>query len=81
MAHTGSATGAYDDLQFGDQLRYVGPDDLDGEYAVPKDRHAPFEFRHVTVGGTLVLETCHNARRRLAPEHPANERAHWEVVD
>jgi hypothetical protein len=41
MAHTGSATGAYDDLQFEDQLRYVGPDEPEMiEFVVTRARDA-----------------------------------------
>ena len=68
------------DVAFGEQLRYVGPDAFEGEWAAPGGIHGPYEFRHVSVGGTLTLETTHNARRHLAPEHPANDRDYWEVL-
>ena len=68
------------DVAFGAGLRYVGPDDLGDGWATPGDIHGPYEFRHVSVGGTLTLETRFNARRRLAPEHPANDREYWERV-
>lgn len=79
--NTDGATDEYDDLMFGDQLRYVGPDEFDGGYAAPGGIHGPYEFRHVSVGGTLTLETRFNARRHLIPEHPANNRDYWERVE
>lgn len=69
------------DVAFGETLRYVGPDTFDGEWAAPGGIHGPYEFRHVSVGGTLTLDTRFNAPRHLAPEHPANDRDHWEVAD
>jgi len=43
-------------------------------------RMGPADGR-VSVGGTLTLETRFNGRRYLAPEHPANEREYWEVLN
>jgi len=80
MSMTTTDTDPFDDLSFGDHLRYIGPDDFGGEWAAPSDRNAPFEFRHISTGGTLTLETRFRGRRYLAPEHPANERGYWEVV-
>jgi hypothetical protein len=81
MSITTTDTDPFDDLSFGDLLRYVGPDHFDGEWAAPSELHGPYEFRHVSVGGTLTLETRFNGRRYYAPEHPANDRDYWEVVD
>lgn len=71
---------AFADVAFGERLRYIGPGEFEGEWAAPGGIHGPYEFRHVSVGGTLTLETRFNARRNLAPEHPANDRAYWEVL-
>jgi len=81
MSDTTTDSDTFGDVLFGDHLRYVGPDDFDGEWAAPTELHGPYEFRHVSVGGTLTLETRFNGRRYLAPEHPANEREYWEVID
>ena len=78
---TDGATDAFGDIEFGDTLRYVGPDEFEGDYVAPVEWKGPYEFRHVSVGGTLTLETVHNARRYYAPEHPANCRDYWEVAD
>jgi hypothetical protein len=79
--NTNGATDEYDDLQFGDTLRYVGPDEFGDQWAAPGGIHGPYEFRHVSVGGTLSLETRFKAPRHLAPEHPANNRNYWERVE
>ena len=78
---TSGATEEYDDLQFGDTLEYVGPADFGGEWVAPDDLHGPYEFKHVSVGGMLTLGTRFKGRRRLAPEHPANDRSNWRVVE
>jgi len=80
MTITTTDTDTFGDVLFGDHLRYIGPDDFGGEWAAPSDLHGPYEFRHISVGGTLTLETRFNGRRYLAPEHPANEREYWEVI-
>jgi hypothetical protein len=79
--NTSDEGGNFGDVLFGDQLRYTGPDEFGGEWAAPSDLHAPYEFRHVSVGGTLTLETCFKGRRYYAPEHPANRREYWEKID
>lgn len=72
---------SWDDLDHGDQITYVGPGDLPDDYATPLDRELPYTFQHVSAGGTLSCLTRFTGRKRLAPEHPANDPAHWEVVD
>jgi hypothetical protein len=80
MSTTQREPDAFADVAFGEKLRYVGPECSDG-WATPGGIHEPYEFRHVSVGGGLTLETRFNARRHLAPQHPANDREYWEVVD
>ena len=63
-----------------DGVRYVGPSTIDSPYAAPPDWKMPYEFKHVSVGGTLTLETTFNGRKRLAPDHPANDPDNWEKV-
>jgi hypothetical protein len=78
---TDGGVGSFEDLTYGDELRYVGPDDVGDGWASPRDYDGPFTFQHVTVGGTLSLLTRFKGRKRYAPEHPCNNRAYWEVVD
>ncbi|WP_254768256.1 hypothetical protein [Salinilacihabitans rarus] len=68
---------SFDELAYGDRIVYVGPDDLPGGWAAPRDRDQPYRFLHVCVGGTLTCETRFKSRRYLAPEHPANDPRHW----
>ena len=70
----------FDRFAFGDRVVYVGPDELPSPYAAPAEWQGPFEFRHVSVGGALTLETRFNGRRRLASDHPANAAEHWREV-
>jgi len=71
---------SFDGFEFGDQLEYVGPEEVPGDNTTPKDRRAPFEFRHVSMHGTLTVETKHNAPRHYAPDHPVNNPEYWSVV-
>lgn len=72
---------SFEGFDHGDRLRYVGPDDFEADWAAPKERHNPHTFKHVSVGGTLTLETKHNARRRLSVDHPAHTPEYWERVE
>ena len=69
------------DLEYGDTVRYVGPDVVDEGWSTPTDYKQPFVFRHVTVGGVLVFLTKHNARRKYTPEHPCNNPDYWKRVE
>lgn len=71
----------YDDLQYGDTIRYVGPEELGDGWAAPDDLHGPYMYRSESTGGTLALHTTFKGNRYYSPEHPANNRAYWEVVD
>jgi len=64
-----------------DQIEYTGPESFEGEWAAPKARNNPHTFQAVTLGGSLTLRTKHNAKRYLAPEHPANNPEYWEHVE
>jgi hypothetical protein len=72
---------SFDQLDYGATLTYVGPDSFDGEFVSPPDYQLPFTFQHVSLHGTVSFLTRFNGRKRYAPAHPANDPAHWEVVD
>jgi hypothetical protein len=74
-------TNQYDDLRYGDTIRYVGPAELGDEWSAPSDLHGPYTFRYESAFGTLALHTTFKGNRVYSPDHPANDRAHWEVVD
>jgi hypothetical protein len=71
----------FDDLHYGDELRYVGPDEFDGSPVAPKDWKQPYTFKFVSMHGTLSCLTKFNGPKRLAPDHPANNPAYWERVE
>ena len=72
---------SFDDLSYGDEIRYIGPNEVDGEYVTPADWKQPYQFQSVSVGGTLSCLTKFNGQKRLAPEHPCNDPAAWERVE
>jgi len=72
---------SFADLEYGDRLRYVGPDDLEGDWAAPLKRDQPYEFQYVTLHGTVACLTRFRAPKRLLSAHPANNADHWEVVE
>lgn len=71
----------FDSLSYGDTLRYVGPDSFESDAVAPADWKQPYTFRYVSHHGTLACHTKFNGPKNLAPDHPANDPAHWEVVD
>ncbi len=70
----------FGELSHGDEIEYVGPEDLPGGWAAPLDRNQPYEFQHVSVGGTLTCHTRFGGKKRLSPEHPANDPARWDRI-
>jgi hypothetical protein len=72
---------SFEELSYGDEIRYVGPEPLPGEYVAPTDWTLPYSFRCVYSHGSLGFYTKHNERRHYAPDHPANNPAFWEVVE
>ena len=70
---------SFNDVPPGATIEYVGTDEFDGEFVAPDELHGPYEFKHVSIHGTLTLNTCFNGRRRLSPDHPANDRDNWRV--
>lgn len=73
-------SGEWDDLEVGDEIEYVGPDEL-RDYSTPEQWKMPFVFSHETHIGGIKCKTCYGGVRRYSPEHPANDRDHWRVVD
>lgn len=67
----------FDDLEYGDRIVYIGPEDLEGDWAAPKASRQPYTFEHVSIGGTLTCETRFKGHKYLAPEHPANDPQNW----
>ena len=63
----------------GDGMKYVGPTPLESPWSAP-DWKGPYEFKHVSMHGTLTIETVFGGRERLAPEHPANDPDNWRAV-
>jgi len=72
---------SFDDLSYDDEIRYVGPDEVDGTAVTPKDYNQPYRFRYVSLGGTLACHTKHNANRYFAPDHACNNPVYWERVE
>lgn len=70
----------FESLSRGDELEYVGPADVGGEFIAPAEKDLPYTFQHVSVGGTLCCTTQFNFPRRLAPEHPANDPDNWTLA-
>lgn len=68
----------FGDLHYGDEIVYVGPEDLPGTAVAPKDYKQPYTFRHVSTGGTLSCYTTFNGPKHLSPDHPANDPEYWE---
>ncbi|WP_134672648.1 hypothetical protein [Halorussus marinus] len=76
------ALSSFDQLDYGDTIEYVGPDEFDGETAVaPQDWKQPYTFRSLSVGGTLSCDTRFNGKKVLTPDHPANNPEYWRPVD
>ena len=71
---------SFNKLNYGDEIRYVGPDEVGSPFATPLNYETPYQFQHVSAGGTLSCLTWFNGRKRLAPEHPCNNPAYWEVA-
>lgn len=76
----GTSIESFETLSCGDEIEYVGSDELPDGYAAPREGQQPYQFQHVSVGGTLGCLTKFNGKRRLAPDHPANDPAMWRLV-
>lgn len=68
---------SFGDLDHGEEIAYVGPDEFPGEWDTPHRHELPYRFLHVTTGGALVCLTRFDGKRRLPPEHPANDPGKW----
>lgn len=68
-------------FSFGDKIVYNGPEDLPSPYSAPTEWKGPFQFQHVSIDGTLTLETKFKGRKYLSPDHPANNSDYWGLVD
>jgi hypothetical protein len=72
---------SFDELRYGDEITYVGPDEVPTPHATPKDRALPYTFNYVSYGGTVVYTDTYNGHKEHAPEHPCNNPAYWERVE
>jgi hypothetical protein len=72
---------SFENLSYGTDLTYVGPDEVGTPHATPKDRALPYMFKFVSHGGTVVFSDTYNGHKELAPDHPCNNPAYWERVD
>jgi len=72
---------SFDGLSYDDEIRYVGPDDVDAPAVTPKEYKQPYRFRYVSMGGALACHTKFNGIKNLAPDHPCNNPAYWERVE
>jgi hypothetical protein len=68
---------SFEELEYGDKIEYVGPDEFGDEWAAPSDWKMPYTFQHMTHDGTLACITTFKGKKRLAPEHPANNAEYW----
>jgi hypothetical protein len=77
---TDTDTMSFNAFSYGDKIRYIGPEDLPGEWAAPRTGEQPYTFRFESMHGTLGCFTKFNGKKILAPEHPANNPDFWEQV-
>lgn len=71
---------SFEDLAYGDKIEYVGPDEFGDEWAVPNDWKMPYTFQYVSMEGTLACLTKFDGKKRLRPEHPANNPNYWRKL-
>lgn len=72
---------SFDELSYGDEVHYVGPETFDGSAVAPKDWKQPYTFRFVSMYGTVCWLTKFNGPKNHAPDHPVNNPEYWECVE
>jgi len=71
----------FEDLDFGTELRYIGPDEVADGFVTPKERAQPYTLKYVSAHGTVAFEDQYNRPKYLGTSHPCRDPRYWAVVD